>query len=65
MDIEPGAGAIGWLGPENMAPPPPFMPFVASPSPTSSFMGLDDVPMADSNYIIIPPDIAGGVGPAR
>jgi uncharacterized protein (UPF0303 family) len=65
MDIEPGAGAIGWLGPENMAPPPPFMPFVASPSPTSSFMGLDDVPMADSNYIIIPPDIAGGVGPAK
>src|SRR6185503_11557929 len=29
---------------------------VASPSPSVNYAGLDDVPMADSNYIIIPPD---------
>ena len=41
----------------------PIMPMVASPSPTSSFVGLDDIPMADSSYIIIPPDCGGAVGP--
>ncbi|MGE5175879.1 MAG: Calx-beta domain-containing protein, partial [Hyphomicrobiales bacterium] len=41
----------------------PQAPTVASPAPTSSFMGLDDIPMADSSYIIIPPDVGGAVGP--
>ncbi len=50
--------------------PPDFRPgfptaFVASPSPTNNYMGLDDIPMVDSSYIVIPPDIAGGVGPAK
>jgi hypothetical protein len=35
---------------------------VASPSPSSSFIGLDDIPMADSSYIVIPPDCGGAVG---
>ena len=43
----------------------PQQPLVASPSPSTSFMGLDDIPMVDSSYIIIPPDVAGGVGPTR
>src|SRR5947208_2499513 len=38
---------------------------VASPSPTSSFIGLDDIPMVDSLYIIIPPDCGGAVGPTK
>src|SRR5262249_55533309 len=38
---------------------------VASPAPSVNYAGLDDVPMADSNYIIIPPDVAGGVGPTK
>jgi len=43
----------------------PIRPFVASPSPISSFMGLDDIPMADSSYQVIPPDCGGAVGPTR
>ncbi len=60
---------------EEQAPPTgpiPFMPTIitprlniASPSPSNSFIGLDDIPMADSSYIIIPPDVGGGVGPTR
>ncbi len=38
---------------------------VASPSPTSSFIGLDDIPMVDSLYIVIPPDCGGAVGPLK
>ena len=38
---------------------------IASPSPSISYQGLDDIPMADSSYIIIPPDVGGGVGPTR
>jgi len=52
--VEPGAFAA-----------PPFVPFVASPSPSSSFMGLDDIPMVDSSYIVIPPDVGGAVGLTR
>jgi hypothetical protein len=40
----------------------PVTPAVASPGPTSSFIGLDDIPMVDSSYIIIPPDVGGAVG---
>jgi hypothetical protein len=38
---------------------------VASPSPTQSFMGLDDIAMVDSLYIVIPPDCGGAVGPTK
>jgi hypothetical protein len=38
---------------------------LASPAPTNNYKGLDDVPMADSNYIVIPPDVGGGVGPTK
>src|SRR5882672_3583285 len=36
---------------------------VISPSP--SFMGLDDIAMVDSLYIVIPPDCGGAVGPTK
>jgi hypothetical protein len=52
----------------ELSPSPPEAPsqtFVTSPSPTSSFMGLDDIPMVDSLYIVIPPDVGGAVGPTR
>ena len=43
----------------------PFSPFAASPPPSASFMGLDDIPMVDSSYIVIPPDTGGAVGLAK
>jgi hypothetical protein len=43
----------------------PTTSFAASPGPSSSFMGLDDIPMVDSLYIIIPPDVGGAVGLTR
>lgn len=43
----------------------PITPFVASPSPLYSYQGLDDIAMVDSSYIVIPPDISGGVGLSR
>jgi len=65
-----------WAPPEHEGPPEPYFPpapsfsgkpglplAVPSPSPTTSFMGLDDIPMADSLYIVIPPDVGGAVGP--
>jgi hypothetical protein len=60
--IEPGANMVG-----PPAEPSPFnmsslLPSVASPSPTQSFQGLDDIAMVDSSYIIIPPDVGGAVG---
>jgi len=48
-----------------LAPGPPESPTATqtpSPSPTSNFQGLDDIPMVDSLYIIIPPDVGGAVG---
>src|SRR5882762_7037053 len=51
-----------------LSPGPPAAPVssqVASPAPSQSFMGLDDIPMADSSYIIIPPDCGGAVGPTK
>lgn len=36
---------------------------LASPAPTKSFAGLDDIPMADSALVSIPPDVNGAVGP--
>ncbi len=61
----------GEPGAEGTAPAPiessglPFMPFAASPSASASFMGLDDIPMVDSSYIVIPPDVDGAVGPSK
>jgi hypothetical protein len=46
------------IGPMNA----PAMAQVASPSPTTSYIGLDDIAMVDSLYIIIPPDCGGAVG---
>ena len=54
-EISPDAGLVR----------PPFTPFAASPVPTGGFLALDDIPMADSSYIVIPPDVGGAVGPAR
>ena len=62
---EPGSVGPVRIAPEAMISRPPFVPFVASPSPTGGYIGLDDIPMADSSYIIIPPDVAGGVGQTR
>ncbi len=49
----------------NTVTPPPFIPFAPSPPPIQTFQGLDDIPMADSNYIVIPPDVSGAIGPSR
>ena len=65
MDIEPGASMVGPAAPPRPMLKFPAQAFVASPLPTTSFKGLDDIPMADSSYIIIPPDVSGGVGPTR
>ena len=65
MDEEPGAAEVGSALPQSMLTPPPFVPYVASPSPSASFIGLDDIPMVDSSYIIIPPDVGGAVGPTK
>jgi hypothetical protein len=43
----------------------PVRPFVASQSPIQTYQGLDDIPMADSSYIVIPPDCGGAVGPTK
>jgi len=51
--------------PSPGAPESPAQSFVSSPSPTSSFMGLEDIPMVDSSYIVIPPDVGGAVGQTR
>src|SRR5439155_25355542 len=63
--VEESAEPIMPVGPEALSTPPPFLPFVAGPSPSLSFIGLDDIPMVDSSYIVIPPDVAGAVGPTR
>lgn len=62
---EPGAGAVGPAPAPSMSPYAPQAPLLASPSPSQSFMGLDDIPMADSSYIVIPPDVDGAVGLTR
>ena len=66
-ESEPEPGAEGEVNfpPGLFYPRPPTIPFIASPSPTGGFMGLDDIPMVDSSYVVIPPDVAGGVGPTK
>src|SRR5207248_2096915 len=53
------------VSPEAFITPPTFQPFVASPTATTTFQGLDDIAMVDSSYIIIPPDVGGAVGPTK
>jgi hypothetical protein len=62
---EPGANILGPPAPPWQAPSRALGALVASPSPTTSFIGLDDIPMVDSSYIVIPPDVGGAVGPSR
>src|SRR6185295_14091852 len=64
--LEPGAAIFGDSKslPEGNAQPPQQL-LLASPPPTQSYAGLNDIAMVDSNYIIIPPDVAGGVGPTK
>jgi len=64
---EPGAipGEPIAPGPPPVSPFAPQAPLLASPSPTFSFKGLDDIPMVDSSYIVIPPDVEGSVGRTR
>lgn len=61
---EPGEPQGNVTGPPPLAAmlKPAPQPLVASPSPSSSFMGLDDIPMVDSSFIVIPPDVEGAVG---
>ena len=58
---EPEGGVMGSLQSLLMVAKP-ISPFAASPAPANSFIGLDDIPMADSSYIVIPPDVSGAVG---
>src|SRR5262245_60495543 len=37
-------------------------PTVVSPSPSSSFIGMTDIPKVGSGFIVIPPDTTGAVG---
>src|SRR5262249_11498283 len=62
---EPAEPMGAGISPESMIKPPSFLPLMSSPSPSSSFMGLDDVAMVDSGYVVIPPDVGGGVGPTK
>jgi len=77
---KPEARPSPWAPNEHEAPPEPYFPpalyspkghavplapMAASPPPITSFMGLDDVPMADSSYIVIPPDVGGAVGSTK
>jgi len=62
-EVEEPAEPLSSLSPGGVQAP--SSAFAASPSPSSSFMGLDDIPMVDSSYIIIPPDVGGAVGPTK
>ncbi len=65
-DGEPGANSFGPpAAAPLLTPATPQAVMLASPSPDISYMGLDDIPMVDSSYIVIPPDVDGGVGPTR
>ncbi|HEX7879693.1 MAG TPA: hypothetical protein VF720_09805, partial [Candidatus Eisenbacteria bacterium] len=61
-ELEPPAEPHFPPAPELGAGSEPPELFVASPGPTNNYMGLDDIAMVDSLYIIIPPDVSGGVG---
>jgi hypothetical protein len=62
---EPPPPATNGARLETPTAAPRVGPFVASPAPTLSYQGLDDIPMADSSYIVIPPDVGGAVGPSK
>ncbi|MGE5179757.1 MAG: Calx-beta domain-containing protein [Bacteroidota bacterium] len=61
-EVEEPAEPVVPLAPGTEAP---VVTQATSPAPTSSFMGLDDIPMVDSLYIVIPPDVGGAVGPNK
>ena len=67
LDDDEGEPGAAFTAPPALAPPgySPQQIQLASPPPTSSFIGLDDIPMADLGFIIIPPDVDGAVGPNR
>lgn len=62
-EVEEPAEPVSLAAPSG--PETPGTPLVASPPPTLSFMGLNDIPMVDSSYIVIPPDVGGAVGPTK
>jgi hypothetical protein len=64
MGFEPGAKIFGPPALE-LPPPPSLLPLVASPSPSVSYQGLDDIPMVDSSYIVVPPDVGAASDPRR
>ncbi|OGF12681.1 MAG: hypothetical protein A2W00_08730 [Candidatus Eisenbacteria bacterium RBG_16_71_46] len=57
----PGANSLLPVAPSPL-PLGPLQALIASPPPSVSYMGLNDIPMVDSMYIVIPPDIGGAVG---
>ena len=65
LQNEMGEPSAAITGLQALTAPPSFQLDVASPAPTTSFIGLDDIPMVDSMYIVIPPDVSGAVGPNR
>ncbi len=64
-EFEPPPEPVFPAAPTPPYAPKPVLPLAPSPLPGVSFIGLDDIPMADSSYIVIPPDVAGAVGPTR
>ena len=60
-DMEPIDPRVA-TAPEIALPPPPPRLNVASPAPSHTFIGLDDIPMTGTGFIIIPPDVDGAVG---
>jgi len=63
---EPGAGqSAAALAPETSALQPAPRLLTPGPGTSKDYAGLNDIAMVDSNYIIIPPDVAGGVGPTK
>ncbi len=62
---EPGAAVTGAPAQAPLLPASPMAVQLASPAPSASFMGLDDIPMVDSSYIVIPPDVGGAVGQTK
>jgi hypothetical protein len=64
-ELEEPDEPLGQPGPASSSFLSPIRPFVASPLPITTYQGLDDIPMADSMYIVIPPDCGGAVGPSK
>jgi len=54
-EVEEPEEPLSGIAPGSQAP---SSAFATSPSPSSSFMGLDDIAMVDSSYIVISADVA-------